>query len=555
MKKGGVIMNESKININVSFSELNSEQYITYLAEEIRQQTLKRCDESYHNQIIKLLKEIGSLEDILNIKKMELNEATDNKILEQLSQEINSINKQIPQKNEEVIRLDKAMLNSKQDADSFFNQHNNQYVLNMKISRKDFFTKQSEVLSVFQRLVLESESKNLMFLHKFNKINIEITEDLKENLSEDELSNTPVHFSYSQEEFDVITNFYSKVKNTGFMGSVNFSNNFTKATLQEVSDVNGQIDLVVNNIKSNQFTPFEAMTYIHNYIQDHCKYRGIDSRSYSILKAVSGEPASKAELTSLTKAIIDRLDWKDLKCDIETFKASASKYSFGLTTTHPICLITINDAKYNINGKYLNDVAAELAQIRDSQFHTDTQFGRFTYFMFPKSDIYSLKGFDFEEIQANSISQQLLDASESKLISSPKTKPLDNIKNKISNLFSKAEIKPIQSTKLIEAIHKVYSAKVLNNPKNANLTDAEKFSKVDAITLTLYLQSLTKARLVFEEGSQNIWTSIWKKAGYYACDTKKETIQSINSTYASVKQDVIKFINELSQNELPEIPD
>lgn len=46
-----------------------------------------------------------------------------------------------------------------------------------------------------------------------------------------------------------------------------------------------------------------------------------------------------------------------------------------------------------------------------------------------------------------------------------------------------------------------------------------------------------------------------EKCARYLDEQIKHKLDKCSRVYASVKQDVIKFINELSQNDLPEIPD
>ena len=78
--------------------------------------------------------------------------------------------------------------------------------------------------------------------------------------------------------------------------------------------INKRITNIVDFIKQKQFTPFEAMIYIHNYVTSLQYTRG--DASQIIVGALNGQEIVCSGYASIIKAIIDKLNMPGLKCDI-----------------------------------------------------------------------------------------------------------------------------------------------------------------------------------------------------------------------------------------------
>ena len=216
-----------------------------------------------------------------------------------------------------------------------------------------------------------------------------------------------VAMSFSQEDIDnlIELNNYLVDKNENglfFMEDSSMPEN--SWTFEEVITANSQIDEIVEYIKEKQFSPFEAATFIHQYITTQFEYKEnlLDIQSpRSIIGALNSDDIVCVGYASLTKAIIDKLNMPGLACSTFASRMTRTEESNEILsdinmdaqhTGHMQNLITVNDPKYDINGTYVSDACW------DSK-NSNYPYGKgIANFMYPVEDLLHLKGLSFEEL-------------------------------------------------------------------------------------------------------------------------------------------------------------
>lgn len=130
--------------------------------------------------------------------------------------------------------------------------------------------------------------------------------------------------------------------------------------IQTILKANKSIHEVCNFIKKNDFSPFEAYAYIHNYVSTIAKYN-TTSIGCTWLSHDQFFPGAFLDLpevvcmgySSLEKEIIDNLNMPGLKCEI----IAISFYNNDIHSkdNHARCLINVIDEKYGINQSCYED--------------------------------------------------------------------------------------------------------------------------------------------------------------------------------------------------------
>lgn len=171
-------------------------------------------------------------------------------------------------------------------------------------------------------------------------------------------------------------------------------------SLEQVLNANKKIDEVIETIRQNNFTPFEAMACIHYYITSHFAYfddKKNPNNSRSITGVFNSDSIVCVGYANLTKAIIDKLNMPGLeaktfdsiyKFDTEKFPELKGERAF----MHVQNLIKINDPKYNVKGTYVNDSCWDA---KDLEF---TNGKGFANFMIPVEDLFHVAGRKFTQI-------------------------------------------------------------------------------------------------------------------------------------------------------------
>ena len=126
-------------------------------------------------------------------------------------------------------------------------------------------------------------------------------------------------------------------------------------TLQQVATANNKIDSIVERIKENNLSPFEAMLYIHK-LASTFKYNmpsKLESNENSrVLPSIlNSDKIVCSGYATFVKAIIDKLNMPGLKCDVIGCLLVKRKHNGG----HAHNIVSIQDPKYDIDGTYVED--------------------------------------------------------------------------------------------------------------------------------------------------------------------------------------------------------
>ena len=172
-------------------------------------------------------------------------------------------------------------------------------------------------------------------------------------------------YLYTNEEMEAIVGLNNRLIASGMEQYIRV-NELTKCTMsadfadawsvKDVLEANNQIDNIVSFLKKSNYSPFEKMLFIHAYVTHNYEYNDGSLEECRVLPGiVKNKKIVCSGYASFIKAIIDKLDDPDLKCDI----VGCELYSRGLVKTyeggHCHNLIHIKDPKYNIDGSYVED--------------------------------------------------------------------------------------------------------------------------------------------------------------------------------------------------------
>lgn len=164
-------------------------------------------------------------------------------------------------------------------------------------------------------------------------------------------------------------------------------------TFEQVVKANEEIDKLVKSIKDANLSPYEAMTFIHKYITDNYYYNNTDSieSSRTITGAILYKEIVCVGYASMVKAIVDKLDMPNLKCDYLSCRFRRKDLS-GLGA-HMQNLVAIKDDKYGIDGVYVEDACFDSAKtIDDSGSKVALGFGNF---LFSVNDVENYKDYNY----------------------------------------------------------------------------------------------------------------------------------------------------------------
>lgn len=176
-------------------------------------------------------------------------------------------------------------------------------------------------------------------------------------------------------------------------------------TFEEVIKANSYIDGIVEYIKEQNFTPFEAATFIHLYITSLFSYKENEDNLISprsIVGVLTSDDIVCVGYASLTKAIIDKLKMPGLECSTFASKITSTEESDDVKgidknspTGHMQNLIKIKDTKYKIDGRYVSDACW------DSKCETFPSGRGIACFMYPVEDLLHLKGMQFDQFHSH----------------------------------------------------------------------------------------------------------------------------------------------------------
>ena len=221
--------------------------------------------------------------------------------------------------------------------------------------------------------------------------------------------------------------------------------------LKTIIKANREIDKVCNFIKNNNFSPFEALAYIHNYVSNVANYNISDPLKfywYGADQYFAGAYKDLPEVvcagySSLMKEIIDNLKMPELSCELISVELKHLKKNF--TAKHSRCFIKIKDDKYGLDQTVFDDPTwdndkdakcskyTHFAMPNDS--HEDKKNGNYKFYplyhySFPKNknvvDVIDFNEYqNFRNNSKNQIDQKMVETAYANIMhkTCPKQKP------------------------------------------------------------------------------------------------------------------------------------
>lgn len=272
------------------------------------------------------------------------------------------------------------------------------YTLNYNKSKIDDFS--NKIVITIKKSSINTENLQMLkvFAEKMlsNGLNVSICiHDSQEN---DDFN---IDYLYSNDQINQIIDLNDYLLEKGMKDQIRFNESslvnsdidlLTTWSLDDVIKANKNINDVVEHIKKNNFSPFEAMTYIHMHVTSNFKYtEGRLEECRSIVGAYQGKIVC-AGYSSLVKAIVDKLNDPNLQCECigaDLYKKHFFRYEFEGGHSHN--LIHIKDEKYNIDGHYMEDTCW------DSKSDDYPTGKGFTYFMYPVTDLEYFNGMIYQQ--------------------------------------------------------------------------------------------------------------------------------------------------------------
>ncbi|MBO7508305.1 MAG: hypothetical protein J6T39_01505, partial [Clostridia bacterium] len=132
--------------------------------------------------------------------------------------------------------------------------------------------------------------------------------------------------------------------------------------LQTIIKANSEIDKVCNFIKKNNFSPFEALAYVHFYVSTLAKYNSTredgkhkwgDYDQFFAGGYMNLPEIVCAGYSALMEEIIDKLKLDGLKCKIISVEFKHLKKN--VEDSHARCMIFIKDRKYGLDQTVFDD--------------------------------------------------------------------------------------------------------------------------------------------------------------------------------------------------------
>lgn len=245
----------------------------------------------------------------------------------------------------------------------------------IRVSYKDFFLVKDEIKQLALKLIDEDRKFNIV-------IDYGLAKDCLANIG-NKGEKERVEYDHPIHKMLEIFDFNQYLKRLGMKQSIKFNEFETIENygdlkscwdIEQVLEANSEINKIVNKIKDSNFSPLEAMVYIHKYITTNYKY-GFNAENHSkkdwsrsIVGAVKFKKMVCAGYSSMTKAIIDNLEMSGLKCKDQCV--------YTIRGWHALNFVQIQDEKYNVSGQYANDACWDA---KDEFYVNGKGYGCFMY--------------------------------------------------------------------------------------------------------------------------------------------------------------------------------
>ena len=180
--------------------------------------------------------------------------------------------------------------------------------------------------------------------------------------------------------------------------------------LEDVIESHNYINMVINRIKQRDFSPLETICYLHIFTTQNFRYQEVRETLIprSIVGIINYDAIVCVGYSRFIKAVIDKLNINGLRCDnfstvmkesVEKKNDMLSEY-LSINTGHMQNLIYIDDEKYNVHGRYIEDATWDSL---NDKYPKGKGFARF---MFPVIDLTQIEGVKFEQY-SDSIDEML----------------------------------------------------------------------------------------------------------------------------------------------------
>lgn len=180
--------------------------------------------------------------------------------------------------------------------------------------------------------------------------------------------------------------------------------------LEDVIVSHNYINMVINRIKQRDFSPLETICYLHIFTTQNFRYQEVRETLIprSIVGIIIYDAIVCVGYSRFIKAVIDKLNMNGLRCDnfSTVMKESGEKKNdmlseyLSINTGHMQNLIYIDDEKYNVHGRYIEDATWDSL---NDKYPKGKGFARF---MFPVIDLTQIEGVKFEQY-SDSIDEML----------------------------------------------------------------------------------------------------------------------------------------------------
>lgn len=398
------------------------------------------------------------------------------------------------------------------------------YTLNYNKSKIDDFSNKIVITIKKSSINTENLQKLKVFAEKMlsNELNVSICiHDQQEN------GDFNIDYLYSNEQINKIIDLNNYLLEKGMKDQIRFKENalvnsdidlLTTWSLDDVIKANKNIDNVVEHIKKNNFSPFEAMTYIHMYVTSNFKYTDTEWRleeCRSIVGAYQGKIVC-AGYSSLVKAIVDKLNDPNLQC--ECIGANLYKkrfFRYELEGGHSHNLIHIKDEKYNIDGHYMEDTCW------DSKSDDYPTGKGFTYFMYPVTDLEYFNGMIYQQKFSDRLYDSIFFDQEQFAEALIDPKKASKYQHKIPEIVERYGDKstPIPLETLRKTIFRVYP--------NAQALDQSSLENVIDEKLALSVQRAKRGFTSKARGSL-VTTKKYRKAQFSRDNKRKPTFAELD---------------------------
>ena len=195
-------------------------------------------------------------------------------------------------------------------------------------------------------------------------------------IGEDDLINSRTPEILTKEEFEQVKETERKLIEAGVIDKLYLQEGEegVALTLEQVEAANKYIDVIVNEIRGMNLSPFEIAVHVH----DKCSqfFYNWDNKLYGtnvLAEVIESGNIRCVGFATMYKAILDELNMPELQTKI-----------CGLFGTgregHAVNIVSIKDEKYGIDGEYMQDACY-------SALAVDREKSDFMYCLYPVDDI------------------------------------------------------------------------------------------------------------------------------------------------------------------------